>query len=83
MRRRDASVGSTLARPADGIARLGRLAGDALAPPREPVPDWLAHRLVHTAGIPLAQVAALSLEQAVDLWTDYMTTRRPSEPIGD
>ncbi|SDJ72440.1 hypothetical protein SAMN04488074_10346 [Lentzea albidocapillata subsp. violacea] len=68
------------------IERLGRLAGDVVveeAPPREPVPDWLAERLVHTAGIPPQQVAALSLEQAVDLWTDFRSAPRPSEPIGD
>ena len=81
-----AEEGSTLARLADVIARLGRLAGDVVVEPvvpREPVPDWLAHRLVHTAGVPLEQVAALTLEQAVDLWTDFMTVPRPSEPIGD
>ena len=80
-----AEEGSTLARLADVIARLGRLAGDVVVEPvvpREPVPDWLAHRLVHTAGVPLEQVAALTLEQAVDLWTDFMTVPRPSEPIG-
>jgi len=53
------------------------------APPREPVPDWLARRLVHTAGIPPVQVAALSLEQAVDLWADFTSASRSSEPIGD
>ncbi|MCX2955201.1 type II toxin-antitoxin system RelE family toxin [Lentzea sp. NEAU-D7] len=77
---------STLARLADVIGRLGRLAADVVVeevPPREPVPDWLAQRLVHTAGMPPVQVAALSLEQAVDLWADFMSTPRPSEPIGD
>lgn len=77
---------STLAKLADVIGRLGRLAGDVVVeevPPREPVPDWLAERLVHTAGIPLEQVAALNLEQAVDLWTAFVSVPRPSEPIGD
>jgi mRNA interferase RelE/StbE len=81
-----ADEGSTLAKLADVIGRLGRLAGDVVLeeiPPREPVPDWLAQRLVHTAGIPPVQVAALSLEQAVDLWTDFTSASRPSEPIGD
>jgi hypothetical protein len=81
-----ADQGSTLARLADVIARLGRLAGDVVieqSPAREPVPDWLAQRLVHTAGVPLEQVAALSLEQAVDLWAAFMSAPRPSEPIGD
>ncbi|MCR3746361.1 type II toxin-antitoxin system RelE family toxin [Lentzea californiensis] len=81
-----ADEGSTLLKLADVIRRLGRLAGHVVveeAPSREPVPDWLAQRLVHTAGIPPVQVAALSLEQAVDLWTDFMTASGPSEPIGD
>jgi mRNA interferase RelE/StbE len=81
-----ADEGSTLAKLADVIGRLGRLAGDVVLeeiPPREPVPDWLAQRLVHTAGIPPVQVVALSLEQAVDLWTDFTSASRPSEPIGD
>ncbi|MEU3650482.1 hypothetical protein AB0E59_44475 [Lentzea sp. NPDC034063] len=29
------------------------------------------------------QVAALNLEQAVDLWTAFASVPRPSEPIGD
>ncbi|MCG8921111.1 hypothetical protein [Lentzea sp. CC55] len=77
---------SVLSRLADVIGRLGRLAGDVVVdepPAREPVPDWLANRLVHTAGVPLEQVAALSLEQAVDRWTAFMTGSRPSEPIED
>jgi mRNA interferase RelE/StbE len=67
-------------RLADVLDRLGRLAGDVEAPPapptREPVPDWLADRLIHTMGLPRAQVAALNLEQAVDLWTEYATRPR-------
>lgn len=61
---------------ADVIERLGRLSGDALAPAtapvREPVPDWLAKRLIHTAGMAPQDVAALSLEEAVDRWGEYM-----------
>lgn len=67
-----------LQRLADVINRLGRLAGHVVVaeePGREPVPDWLAQRLVHTAGIPPEKVAALDLEQAVDLWTAF-TNRR-------
>ncbi len=45
-------------------------------PTREPVPDWLAQRLVHTAGVPLEKVAALSLEEAVDLWTEFVSSPR-------
>jgi mRNA-degrading endonuclease RelE of RelBE toxin-antitoxin system len=66
-------------RLADVIDRLGRLAGLVTVqqePRSEPVPDWLAERLVHTAGVPLEKVAALNLEQAVDLWTAFISTPR-------
>lgn len=65
---------------AEVVERLGRLAGDievARPPRRDPVPDWLAERLVHTAGVSREEVAALDLQQAVDLWTAYMS--RPTE----
>jgi mRNA interferase RelE/StbE len=42
----------------------------------EPVPDWLADRLVHTAGMAAEKVAALNLEQAVDLWTQFANSPR-------
>lgn len=63
---------------ADVIERLGRLAGTitAPAPVLEPVPDWLAQRLIHTVGITPAKVAAMSLEQAVDHWTTYISQAR-------
>ncbi|MGH3859519.1 type II toxin-antitoxin system RelE family toxin [Actinokineospora sp.] len=67
------------ARLADVITRLGRLVGDVAVEEvreSEPVPDWLAHRLVHSAGIPAERVAALDLEQAVDLWETFMTSPR-------
>jgi mRNA interferase RelE/StbE len=60
---------------ADVIERLGRLAGGVVAPlsaPREPVPDWLARRLIHTVGMTAHDVAALSLEEAVDRWGTFM-----------
>lgn len=58
------------------VEQLGRLAGEVIVPqtpPREPVPAWLAERLIYTAGLPPEQVAALDLQQAVDLWTTYMS----------
>jgi mRNA interferase RelE/StbE len=70
---------------ADIIQRLGRLAGGAGLPaepprqPAEPVPDWLAERLVHTVGLRRERVAALDLRQAVDLWTDYVA----GKPVGE
>ncbi|UGT60583.1 type II toxin-antitoxin system RelE family toxin [Nocardia asteroides] len=60
------------------VERLGRNIesfGGAQEPPREPVPDWLARRLIHTVGMAPAEVAALDLEQAVDRWAEY--TSRP------
>ena len=59
---------------ADVIERLGRLAGVinvAKHAHTEPVPEWLADRLIHTVRVPREQVAALTLEQAVDLWAAY------------
>ncbi|MFE1101275.1 type II toxin-antitoxin system RelE/ParE family toxin [Nocardiopsis alba] len=41
------------------------------APSREPVPEWLAERLLHTVGMRPEEIAALDLERAVDLWTDF------------
>lgn len=63
------------------IEQLGRLTGDVTGrqpPAREPVPAWLADRLVFTAGLPRERVAALDLQQAVDLWTAYMSDQEPS-----
>ncbi|MFC0526276.1 type II toxin-antitoxin system RelE family toxin [Phytohabitans kaempferiae] len=68
-----------LATLAKVVERLGRLAGDITVPqaqPREPVPAWLAERLIYTAGLPREQVAALDLHQAVDLWTAYVSGQR-------
>jgi mRNA interferase RelE/StbE len=58
------------------IEQLGRAAGGIVVTnptPREPVPDWLAERLVFTVGMQREEVAALDLQQAVDLWTTFMT----------
>lgn len=58
------------------IERLGRLAGGIVVeapPPLDPVPDWLADRLIHTVGMEPEKVAALGLEQAVDLWTAFIS----------
>jgi mRNA interferase RelE/StbE len=63
----------------DVIERLGKLSGGVTAPAtptREPVPDWLAQRLVHTVGMTPQDVAALSLEEAVDRWANF--TSKPS-----
>ncbi|RMI35271.1 type II toxin-antitoxin system RelE/ParE family toxin [Nocardia stercoris] len=58
----------------DVMLHLGRgVDADSVAPEpiREAVPDWLAQRLIYTAGMAPADVAALSLEQAVDKWGEY------------
>jgi mRNA-degrading endonuclease RelE of RelBE toxin-antitoxin system len=71
----------TVRRLADVVDRLGRLVGDVVveeSPQAEPVPDWLARRLIRTAGVPAEKVASLDLEQAVDLWTTYVSSPRSS-----
>jgi mRNA interferase RelE/StbE len=64
---------------ADVIERLGRLAGDLAVPVasvHEHVPDWLAQRLIHTVGMAPQDVAALSLEEAVDRWGTFVSQPR-------
>jgi mRNA interferase RelE/StbE len=64
---------------ADVIERFGKLSGGVTVPAvptREPVPDWLAARLIHTAGMAPQDVAALSLEEAVDRWGDFISKPR-------
>lgn len=56
------------------IDRLGALTDHiriSEVPAREPVPDWLASRLIYTVGLAREDVAALDLEEAVDLWTEF------------
>ncbi|MBN6052141.1 type II toxin-antitoxin system RelE/ParE family toxin [Nonomuraea sp. RK-328] len=56
------------------VERLGALADHIQvdkAPPREPVPDWLADRLIYTVGMAREDVAALDLQEAVDAWAGY------------
>ncbi|MGW0595232.1 type II toxin-antitoxin system RelE family toxin [Streptosporangium sp. NPDC002607] len=45
-------------------------------PVREPVPDWLADRLIYTVGMSREEVAALDLEKAVDLWAEFRSGPR-------
>jgi mRNA interferase RelE/StbE len=40
---------------------------------QEPVPDWLADRLIHTVGMTPQDVAALNLKEAVDRWGNFMS----------
>jgi mRNA interferase RelE/StbE len=65
---------------ADVLERIGRVAADitVASPVRiEPVPDWLAARLIHTAGLAPEEVAALGLQAAVDAWTTFMSKPTP------
>jgi mRNA interferase RelE/StbE len=58
------------------LERMGTIAKDLeieRPPARDPVPDWLANRLIHTAGMAREDVAALDLQQAVDRWTDFIS----------
>lgn len=73
---RDAPAVQRLAAVIEHLGRGAAVAPPAADPPREPVPGWLADRLIHTAGIPPEEVAALDLEQAVDRWTAFRTRRR-------
>lgn len=64
---------------ADVIERLGKLSGGITVPAgstHEPVPDWLAARLINTVGMAPQDVAALSLEDAVDRWGEYISKPR-------
>ncbi|WP_084958978.1 type II toxin-antitoxin system RelE family toxin [Thermoactinospora rubra] len=61
------------------IERLGALADHLRvdrSPSREPVPDWLADRLIYTVGMSREEVAALDLQKAVDLWADFRSNPR-------
>jgi mRNA interferase RelE/StbE len=64
---------------AEVIERLGRLTGDVAVPAataRDPVPQWLARRLIYTVGLTPQEVAALGLEEAVDRWAEFTRTGR-------
>jgi mRNA interferase RelE/StbE len=66
---------------AEVIERLGRLAEGvhvATPLPAEPVPDWLADRLIYTVRLPREEVAAMDLQQAVDTWAKF--TAGPDAP---
>lgn len=65
-----------LVRLAEVIDQLGRVTSGIVVErpaPREPVPDWLAERLIFSVGMRREEVAALDLQEAVDLWTAFMS----------
>jgi mRNA interferase RelE/StbE len=62
------------------IERLGKATAGLSATPEppgvEPVPDWLAKRLTHQVGLAADTVASMSLEEAVDAWTNWTSRQR-------
>ena len=65
----------------DVIARLGRAAGDLVAavePLNDPVPPWLAERLVKQAHLRSHDVAKLSGVEAIGIWEAFLSS--PPEP---
>jgi mRNA interferase RelE/StbE len=75
-----AATRPALAALAQVIERLGRLAEGVhvtTSSPAEPVPDWLADRLIYTVRVPREEVAAMDLQQAVDSWAKFMADPNP------
>jgi mRNA-degrading endonuclease RelE of RelBE toxin-antitoxin system len=63
----------------DVIERLGRTVktrSEQVAAP-EPMPEWLRDRLVETARIPRAEVAAMSGPEGLEAWTAYCLKQKP------
>ena len=66
------------------LGRLGRLTGTPAVPAsrrREPVPDWLADRLVRDGGRTRIAVAALDAATAFDEWHRFLT--EPGEALSE
>lgn len=66
-----------------GLAEVVELLGRRVArddihaagePNIDPVPGWLRTRLVHTAGVPAAEVDGLTGEEAMRRWEQYMSS---------
>jgi mRNA interferase RelE/StbE len=82
MERRVASLGATpVRRSLEAIVgELGKVAKGIEVTPVAAVPaapePWLVERLVHTAGLRHDEVLAMTSEQAVDAWTDFISRRR-------
>jgi hypothetical protein len=76
MERMQAADPSEIVAAARLLERLGRITGTAVVPAarrREPVPDWLAERLVAEAGRTRIAVAALDAATAFDEWNRFLT----------
>lgn len=65
---------------AEVIERLGKAATGLSATPEpataDPVPDWLINRLTHQVGLAPDTVARMSLQEAVDAWTEWTNRQR-------
>jgi mRNA interferase RelE/StbE len=65
---------------AEVIERLGKAAAGLSATPEpataDPVPDWLINRLTHQVGLAPDIAARLSLQEAVDTWTEWTNRQR-------
>jgi mRNA interferase RelE/StbE len=65
---------------AEVIDRLGRVAAGVRSAPepdqRAELPDWLVQRLQQQVGMDPNQIATLTLEKAVDAWTDWSARSR-------
>ena len=82
MERRVSSLGDTPVRKSleAVVGELGTRAKDVRPTPVTVAPSvpegWLVERLVHTAGLDRNEVLAMTSEQAVDAWTDFISQQR-------
>ncbi|MPZ26343.1 MAG: type II toxin-antitoxin system RelE/ParE family toxin [Micromonosporaceae bacterium] len=62
------------------IDRLGKVTAGLSATPEplvaEPVPAWLVKRLTHQVGLTSEAIDHMSLQEAVDAWTDWTSQQR-------
>lgn len=72
----DSPKTTQLAGVIDTLGRSAQKIRTAHQPGGEPVPDWLADRLVHTAGMSRDQVDELSAEEAMQAWEAFITRPR-------
>jgi hypothetical protein len=64
----------------DVLKLFGDKAGDVVATPEptdSPAPKWLLHRLEHSVGLHQDQIRGLSIEQAMEIWEEYI--RKPKQ----
>jgi mRNA interferase RelE/StbE len=65
---------------AEVIERLGKAAAGLSATPEpatsDPVPEWLINRLTHQVGLAPDTAARMSLQEAVDAWTEWTNRQR-------